>query len=93
LAEKIGEHSDKITADFIKETHKLVDATQGNALSTTGPPPERTLWHVLYFPERQAMQVSYYLHDEADPEHSGKAKIVRSDYLDFQLPVGGVSSR
>jgi hypothetical protein len=93
LAEKIGEHSDKVTVDFIKKTHKLVDATHGNGLSSAAPPPNRTLWHVLYFPEKRAMQVSYYLRDEADPETPGKAKIVRSEYMGFQLPAVGVSSR
>src|SRR5262249_22634351 len=92
LAQKIGEHSGKVTVDFIKQTHKLVDATRGNALAP-GRPPGRTLWHVLYFPEQRTMQVSFYLRDETDLQEPGNPRIVRSEYLAFRLPAGGVTRR
>jgi hypothetical protein len=92
LAEKIAQHSDKVTVDFIKQTHKLVDATQP-AASTGGRPPNRTLWHVLYFPEQRKMQVSYYLRDESDPGHLGKSRIMRTEYLEFNLPTSGLTKR
>jgi hypothetical protein len=91
LVEKIGEHSDKVTIDFIKETHKLVDATQPAVAGSR--PPNRTLWHILYFPEQRKMQVSYYLRDEPDPEQPGKSRIIRTDYLQFGLPASGLTKR
>jgi hypothetical protein len=69
---------------FVKENHQ--------AVSLAGPaplfgliPPFRTLWHALYEPERRAVQVSFYLRDEPDPDRSGKVRIVRSNYLEFVL--------
>jgi hypothetical protein len=47
--------------------------------------PTRTLWHALYFPDAQKMQVSFYLRDEADPTDKNKTRIVRTGYLDFSL--------
>jgi hypothetical protein len=92
LSQKIAEHHAKVTPEFIKETHKLVDATGGKVSPTTRP-PNRTLWHALYFPEQRKMQVSFYLKDEADAKEQGKARIVRSDYLEFGLPSVGVTKR
>jgi hypothetical protein len=92
LTQKICDHPGKITVDFIKETHKLVDATRGD-VSSPGRPPNRTLWHVLYFPEQRRMQVSFYLRDEADPNQPGKARIVRTDYMVFRLPSAGVTKK
>jgi hypothetical protein len=70
--------------DFIKETHKLVDATRPSAKDAPRP-PGRTLWHALYFPEQRKMQVSFYLRDAADPDQPDKVRIVRSDYQEFSL--------
>jgi len=92
LTQKIAEHHAKVTPEFIKETHKLVDATLGKVSPTTRP-PNRTLWHALYFPEQRKMQVSFYLKDEADPKQEGKVRIVRTDYLEFALPSAGVTKR
>jgi hypothetical protein len=82
LAERIAAHEGKFTADFVKQTQKLADATRPG---TRGGPPGRTLWHALYRPERRAVQVSFYLRDEPDPTEPGKTRIVRSEYLEFAL--------
>jgi hypothetical protein len=84
LTEKLNSHEGKLTVDFIKETHKLVDAVQP-AAKTSARAPGRTLWHALYFPEQRRMQVSFYLKDEPDSNNPGKIRIVRSNYLDFKL--------
>src|SRR5262249_50611194 len=61
LCEKLA-GGDKLTPEFIKETHRLVDAT-------FTPPKDspraagRTLWHALYAPEEGKLQVSFYLRD------------------------------
>jgi hypothetical protein len=84
LAEKVAAEKGKLTVEFVKQTQKLADATRpGN-----GRPPGRTLWHAVYRPERRAVAVSFYLRDEPDPEAKGKARIVRSEYLEFALPAG-----
>jgi hypothetical protein len=82
VCERIAANKEKVTLDFIKETHKAVDATWSG-----GPvrAPIRTLWHALYVPERRSVQVSFYLRDDPEPEKSGKPRILRSDYLDFTL--------
>jgi hypothetical protein len=84
LTERLIDHPQKLTVDYIKESHKLVDATAGN-IKGSGRAPNRTLWHALYFPEQRKMQISFYLRDEANPEEPGKSRIVRSEYLDFAL--------
>jgi hypothetical protein len=84
LSERLNDHDGKLTVDYIKETHKLVDATAGSVKSSSRA-PNRTLWHALYFPEQRKMQVSFYLKDVDDPDHPGKSKIVRSDYVEFAL--------
>jgi hypothetical protein len=43
------------------------------------------LWHALYFPSERKVQVSFYLHDEADPGRPGQVRVVRSDYREFRL--------
>jgi hypothetical protein len=86
----LAEHlmgKDKLTVDFIKETHKIVDATRPSPKGAPRP-PHRTLWHALYFPEQRKVQVSFYLRDEPDKEASGKTRIVRSEYLEFTLDKG-----
>src|SRR5262249_27113882 len=55
LAERLIGHEGKLTVDFVKETHRLVDATQPSGKKAARP-PGRTLWHALYFPEQQKMQ-------------------------------------
>jgi hypothetical protein len=84
LAERIAAAPGKLTVNFIKETHKAVDITMPAPLFGLVP-PARTLWHSLYVPERRAMQVSFYLKDEPNPEARGKTRIVRSEYLEFAL--------
>jgi hypothetical protein len=84
LTERLNGHEGKLTVDFIKETHKLVDATRP-ASPASKQAPGRTLWHALYFPEQRKVQVSFYLKDAADPDHPGKTRVVRSDYLEFAL--------
>src|SRR5262249_39845417 len=81
LADGLAGHEGKLTVDFIKETHKLVEATR---LSVKGSPrpPVRTLWHALYFPEQRKVQVSFYLHDAAQADQPDKARVVRSEYLE-----------
>jgi hypothetical protein len=84
LAERLVGQEGKLSVDFLKQTHKLVDATRPSAKDAPRP-PGRTLWHVLYFPERRKMQVSFYLRDAADPDQSDKVRIVRSEYQEFSL--------
>jgi penicillin V acylase-like amidase (Ntn superfamily) len=84
LAERTAEAHEKVTVDFIKECHKVADATRPSGTSGARR-PVRTLWHALYVPEQQAVQISFYLHDEAAPDQPGKVRIVRSDYLEFAL--------
>jgi hypothetical protein len=83
LTEQLAAHPGKMSEEFIKETHKKVDAVQPRS----GPrPPPRTLWHALYCPEERRVQINYYLHDEPMPDQPGKMRIVRSEYLEFRLP-------
>lgn len=84
LCDKLAGNSEKLTLDFIKETHKLVDAV-GNPPKTTQRALGRTLWHTIYVPEDGTMQVSFYLRDEPNPDDPARPRIVRSDYLNFTL--------
>ncbi len=90
LTEKLNRHEGKLTVDFIKETHKQVDATRP-APSSSPRAPNRTLWHALYFPEQRRMQVSFYLHDTTDPARPKEVQVVRSGYLDFALGGAGAN--
>jgi len=90
LSRQIGEHPGKVGVDFIKATHKLVDATRPG---TDVYAPGRTLWHALYFPEDRKMQISFCLRDEPDSSQPGKIRIVRSEYLEFGLPAAGLTKR
>jgi penicillin V acylase-like amidase (Ntn superfamily) len=83
LAERLAT-SDKLTEDFIKQTHKKADA-ELPAAADPSRPPVRTFWHALYHPEERRAQYSFYLRDEPDPERPGKIRVVRSDYLEFRL--------
>ncbi|HKQ79635.1 MAG TPA: C45 family autoproteolytic acyltransferase/hydrolase [Blastocatellia bacterium] len=85
LAERIAsKQGERLTLDFIKENQQAVSLTEASPQGAPQP-PERTLWHALYVPERRAAQISFYLRDEADPTQPGKIRIVRSDYLEFSL--------
>ena len=90
LAQKLGEHDGKVSADFIKQTHKLVDATRREVGNRA---PGRTLWHALYFPEDRRVQINFCLRDEPDPKEPGKMRIVRTDYMEFTLGGTGVTKR
>jgi Acyl-coenzyme A:6-aminopenicillanic acid acyl-transferase len=85
LTDCIAAEKDKLTVDFIKQTHKKVDANF--TPKGAGRAPTRTLWHALYVPEQRSLQVSFYLRDEPDPDKEGKSRSVRSDYLTFELKV------
>jgi hypothetical protein len=84
LTDKLNGNGGKLTVDFIKETHKLVDAVRP-APKNSPRAPGRTLWHALYFPEQRRMQVSFYLKDEPDATDPAKVQVMRSNYLDFRL--------
>jgi hypothetical protein len=74
----------KLTEDFIKETHKKADAEQPQSADPSRP-PIRTFWHALYHPEERKAQFSFYLRDEPVADQPGKTRVVRSEYLEFQL--------
>jgi Acyl-coenzyme A:6-aminopenicillanic acid acyl-transferase len=81
LTDRLAAEKEKVSVDFIKQTHKQVDA---NFTPKTGNrAPSRTLWHALYVPEKRSLQISFYLHDEPDPDKAGQMRIVRSEYLEF----------
>jgi hypothetical protein len=82
LAERVAAAPGKQTVEFIKESHQAVNSTLPG---TKRVPPNRTLWHALYYPEQQKVEVSFYLRDEPDPERPGKSRIVRSGYAKFVL--------
>jgi hypothetical protein len=84
LMQRLADRPEKLTVEYIKESHKLVDATRPSPQGASRL-PNRTLWHALYFPEQRKVQVSFYLRDEADPDQPGKVRIARSDYLEFAL--------
>src|SRR5262249_7186364 len=84
LAEQLAAPG-KLSEDFIKQTHKKVDAELPSSAEPHRP-PIRTFWHALYCPEQRRLQISYYLRDEAIPGRPDKVKIVRSDYQEFRLP-------
>jgi hypothetical protein len=84
LTERLAGNSDKLTVDAIKDIHKAVDMVKSSPIAGLRP-PNRTLWHALYFPEQRKVQISFYLRDEADPDQPGKVRIVRSEYVEFTL--------
>jgi hypothetical protein len=85
LAEQLSAAPEKMSEDFIKRMHKQVDAELPPAADKARP-PVRTFWHALYRPEQRRVQISFYLRDEPLPDQRGKVRIVRSDYLEFELP-------
>jgi hypothetical protein len=87
LADRIAKAPERLTIDWIKETHHQVDAVKPSPKGSPRP-PGRTLWHSLYVPEERKMQVSFYLRDEPDPEHPDQIRIIRSGYKHFTLKNG-----
>jgi hypothetical protein len=83
LMEQLGDHPGKMSEEFIKTTHRQVDAARPTVAGKR--PPERTFWHALYYPEERRVQVSYYLRDEPVASEPNRVNIVRSDYVEFQL--------
>jgi hypothetical protein len=77
LSDKLAATPTGITEAAIRQTHQKVDA-QAPAKANATRPPERTFWHVFYYPEQRRAKFSYYLRDDGD-------RIVRSDYLEFRL--------
>jgi hypothetical protein len=84
LVDRIAKEPGKLSTDWIKETHKQVDAAKPSPKGSPRP-PGRTLWHSLYVPEERRVQVSFYLRDEPDTERPGQIRIIRSEYLQFAL--------
>jgi uncharacterized protein (TIGR03067 family) len=84
LTEQLAGRTGKISEAFLKETHKKVDAVAPKSGAGLRP-PNRTLWHALYFPEQCRLRISFYLRDEAVPDQPNKARIVRSDYVEFRV--------
>jgi hypothetical protein len=76
--------SEKLSEDFIKQTHKKADAEQPQWADKSRP-PIRTMWHTLYYPEERRGQFSFYLRDEPDPDRPDRVRVVRSDYVEFRL--------
>lgn len=84
LTEALGAAPAKMTPEFIKQTHKKVDAESAPS-ATPGRPPVRTFWHALYYPEERRMEINFYLRDEPVPGQPNKVRVVRSDYQEFRL--------
>jgi predicted choloylglycine hydrolase len=84
LTEQLGAAPGKLSEEFIKETHKKVDAALPAAAEPQRP-PVRTFWHALYHPSERRVQISFYLHDETVPGKPDQVRIVRSPYLEFGL--------
>jgi hypothetical protein len=84
LAEQFTTASGKVSEEFIKQTHRKVDAELPPSANKSRP-PVRTFWHALYYPQQRRAQFSFYLRDEPVPEQPDRVRIVRSDYLEFQL--------
>ena len=82
IADRVAKAPGKPSVDFIKECHKCADIVNTPPATRA---PTRTLWHALYFPEERRMQVSFYLHDEPDPNDAKKTRIARTEYLDFAI--------
>jgi hypothetical protein len=83
LTDRLGAEKDKLTVDFIKETHKQVDAHFTPKAAARAP--TRTLWHALYVPEKRSLEINFFLHDEPDPDKPGQVRDVRSEYLEFAV--------
>jgi hypothetical protein len=84
LTEQFASAAGPVSEEFIKQTHKKVDA-ELPASANRSRPPVRTFWHALYCPEQRRLQISFYLRDEPNPGQPDRVKIVRSEYLEFGL--------
>jgi hypothetical protein len=84
LARRISAERGKLSLNFIIANQKAVNPTAPGPLLGLVP-PVRTLWHALYFPDRRAVRVDFYLREEPDPDRPGKSRIVRSGYQEFVL--------
>jgi hypothetical protein len=84
LSEQFSAAKGKMSVEFIKQAHKKVDAVMAPSVDKTRP-PIRTFWHALYHPEQRRVEISFYLHDRPVPGQTDKVRVVRSDYLEFQL--------
>ncbi|MEM7305302.1 MAG: C45 family peptidase [Planctomycetota bacterium] len=66
-------------------------ASRRAAFDGPGPPPQmpyapsRTLWHAVYYPERGALSIDFYLGEQPDSDDPDYPEILRSGYLDFAL--------
>jgi hypothetical protein len=83
LTERLAS-TDKLSEEFIQQTHKRADAELPQSADPSRP-PIRTMWHALYYPEERRARFSFYLRDEPDPVSPRKIRVVRSDYCEFQL--------
>lgn len=86
LTEQLAIAPGSITEEFLRNTHRKVDA-KGAPAADQSRPPIRTFWHALYYPEERRVKFSFYLHDEPLADQPGNVRIVRSDYLEFRLPA------
>jgi hypothetical protein len=84
LTEQLAAAPGKVSDDFIKQTHKKVDA-ELPAFADRSRPPVRTFWHALYYPEQRRVQISFYLRDEPTPGQPDNVRVVRSEYQDYRL--------
>jgi hypothetical protein len=84
LLERLGTHAGKMSDEFIKGTHRKVDAVKPHTAGQKRP-PHRTFWHALYYPEERRVQISYYLRDEPVADQPEQIRIIRSNYLEFRL--------
>lgn len=91
LCDAIRARSSGWTVEEIKQNHLAADPSK--LPQSPGRPPVRALWHALYFPSERRMQVCFYLGDRPDPEHPGKTRIVRSNYLEFALSDPDTTAR
>jgi hypothetical protein len=73
-----------LSEDFIRQTHKKVDAELAPDADSSRP-PIRTFWHALYYPEQRRAKFSFYLHDGPAVGVSNRVNVVRSPYLEFHL--------
>jgi hypothetical protein len=83
IRDRIAAHDGKFDMDFIKKTN-------GCVMNTESPPPEpyapsRTLWHALYYPEQQRVEIDFYLGEETDPTAPHGVRIRRSGYKSFRF--------
>jgi Acyl-coenzyme A:6-aminopenicillanic acid acyl-transferase len=83
LAECLVAAKEKVTLEALKDAHKRADFVF--PAPRPGRATTRTLWHALYEPDKRAVQISYYLRDEPGPADGKKAKVARTEYLEFAL--------